>query len=69
MLQPLQLPYAPHITKNPIYEFLFAHDLVHIFKPVKYYIDYDFETLETVYNSYVGGKTTINSHLSPFMVS
>ena len=68
-LNTVQLPYAPHITKQPIYQFLLIHHLTQYFKPTLYYITYDFETLEDEVNEEITEHTTLDAHLIPFMVS
>lgn len=64
-----QKPYAPHIQKQKIYQFLFARGMENQFKPTKYYITFDFETLEDPINEEVSEQTTIDANLVPFMVS
>ncbi len=69
-LQPCQKPYAPHITKQPIYEFLLAYNQPNLFRPTKAYITYDFETLEDLDKACKAGDSTdIHAGLVPFMVS
>jgi hypothetical protein len=65
----VQRPYAPHIQKQKIYEFLFANKLERYFKPTQYYITYDFESLENPIDEKISEKTTLNAHHIPFMVS
>ena len=64
-----QKPYAPHIQKQPIYAYLLAHGFEEYFQPTRYYITYDFETLEDVQTKQISAHTTIQAHLTPFMVS
>ncbi|MFR9543932.1 MAG: hypothetical protein SNH27_18055, partial [Rikenellaceae bacterium] len=68
-LSPVQRPYASHLVKQPIYEFLFAHGLAHLFRPTKSYITYDFETLEVKVDEISGTQSMIHANLIPFMVS
>ncbi|KAI5527115.1 hypothetical protein TVAGG3_0289040 [Trichomonas vaginalis G3] len=68
-LQPTQQPYAPHITKQKIYQFLLAYGLQDYYKPTKHYITFDFETLETTEEKSITKSTTLNAVLKPFMVS
>ena len=68
-LNSVQLPYAPHITKQQIYQFLLIHCLTKYFKPSIYYITYDFETLEDTVNEEITEHTTVDADLIPFMVS
>ena len=62
-------PYAPHIQKQKIFEFLLAHNLKHEFKPTRYFITFDFETLEKFVNKKYGSSSIQNATLHPFMVS
>ena len=64
-----QKPYAPHIQKQPIYAYLLAHGFEKYFQPTRYYITYDFETLEDAQTKQISAHTTIQAHLTPFMVS
>ncbi len=64
----VQRPYAPHIQKQRIYEFLLAHGIEHLFRPTKSYITYDFETVENAVDISTA-KTLTNAELLPFMVS
>ena len=64
-----QKPYAPHIQKQKIYKFLLAHGLQQYFQPTKYYITFDFETLEDPINESITDHTTLDANLVPFMVS
>ena len=64
-----QKPYAPHIQKQPLYAFLLANELERFFQPTRYYITYDFETLEDPRSDTVSAHTLIQANLIPFMVS
>ncbi|KAI5502408.1 hypothetical protein TVAGG3_0886340 [Trichomonas vaginalis G3] len=68
-LQNTQQPYAPHITKQKIYQWLLAHNLQEYYKPTRYYITFDFETLETKEELLLSECATLNAYLKPFMVS
>ena len=69
-LKNLQFPYAPHIQKQLIFEFLLANNLQEYFQPTQYYITYDFESLEDpIEEEKVSSKTEIKAHHLPFMVS
>ncbi|KAI5529585.1 hypothetical protein TVAGG3_0325310 [Trichomonas vaginalis G3] len=68
-LQKTQQPYAPHITKQKIYQWLLAHNLQKYYKPTRYYITFDFETLETKEELQLSECATLNAYLKPFMVS
>ncbi|KAA6380309.1 MAG: hypothetical protein EZS28_024163 [Streblomastix strix] len=52
-----QIPFAPHITGNKTYEYFWSRQELHKFKPTKYYITYDFETMEEQINKYFGKAT------------
>ena len=60
-------PYCPHILNHPVYKYYLAHRLE--WKPQKYYMTYDFETMEHVVNDPLGMSTPINSRLIPLSVS
>ena len=64
-----QKPYAPHIQKQKIYQFLLARGLQQYFQPTRYYITFDFETLEDPVNESITDHTTLDANLVPFMVS
>ena len=68
-LDNVQKPYAPHIQKQKIYRFLLAHGLQDCFQPTRYYITFDFETLEDPVNEAISEHTTLDANLVPFMVS
>ncbi|KAI5485634.1 hypothetical protein TVAGG3_0928210, partial [Trichomonas vaginalis G3] len=68
-LQKTQQPYAPHITKQKIYQWLLAHNLQEYYQPTRYYITFDFETLETKEELQLSECATLNAYLKPFMVS
>ncbi|KAA6368923.1 MAG: hypothetical protein EZS28_035550, partial [Streblomastix strix] len=54
MLSGNQIPFAPHITGNKTYEYFWSRQELQNFKPTKYYITYDFETMEEQINKYFG---------------
>jgi hypothetical protein len=47
-------PYIPHISQNPTYKYLLAHERENEFKPRQYYITFDFETMEKLYTKSFG---------------
>ncbi|KAA6358796.1 MAG: hypothetical protein EZS28_045677, partial [Streblomastix strix] len=49
-----QIPFAPHITGNKTYKYFWFRQELQKFKPTKYYITYDFETMEEQINKYFG---------------
>ena len=63
----VSLPYCPHILDNPVYEYCLAYGLQ--WKPLQYYMTYDFETMEQAVNECVSDSTIINSRLKPVSVS
>ena len=64
-LDTAQIPYAP----QPDEKFLLMHNIIKYFKPTRYYIPYDFETLENTVNEEITERTTIDANLVPFIVS
>ena len=62
-------PYVPHIDKDKLYSYLLAHNMVEKFRPTRYYITYDFETLESKVENKISSNTIVQATLSPFMVS
>ena len=65
-LEKLSLPYCPHILKNLQYAYCLANNIE--YEPIKYYITYDFETMEQPLNISTK-KTIINSQLVPISVA
>ena len=65
-LDKLSLPYCPHILKNLQYAYCLANNLS--YEPIKYYITYDFETMEQPLNI-ATKKTIVNSQLVPISVA
>ena len=65
-LDNISLPYCPHILKNLQYAYCLANNLP--YEPIKYYITYDFETMEKPLNVSTN-KTVINSQLVPISVA
>ncbi|KAA6377517.1 MAG: hypothetical protein EZS28_026956 [Streblomastix strix] len=49
-----QIPFTPHITGSKTYEYFWSRQELQNFKPTKYYITYDFETMEEQINKYFG---------------
>ena len=63
----VSMPYCPHILNHPVYEYCVAHDLK--WQPQRYYMTYDFETMEQSVDEKSGKSTVINSRLIPLSVS
>jgi hypothetical protein len=65
-----QKPYIPHIFNNKRYQYALAYDIP--CKPIRYYMTYDFETVEEkVYGDAGkrGEKSVVNSILHPLSVA
>ena len=58
-------PYIPHIMKNRTYAYCLAHNIK--YEPIRYYITFDFETMEHKVEQSISEKTVINSYLKPLM--
>ena len=67
MLDTTPQPYIPHIMKNRVYAYCLAHNIN--YQPIRYYITFDFETVEHRVESRISDKTVINSHLRPLSVA
>jgi hypothetical protein len=63
------LPYAPHILQNKTYKYLFSRERLNEFKPRRYYITFDFETMEERTEIKVGSSSKILAKLKPLAVS
>jgi hypothetical protein len=68
-LKPLSLPYVPHIQKHRLYEYLVANKLTHLFKPIRNYITFDFETAYKPIGEDYGKSSTLNATLHPISVA
>lgn len=60
-------PYVPHIMKNNLYRYCLAKNIEYV--PVRYYITFDFETMEQKLNEKISDCTTVNSRLIPLSVA
>jgi hypothetical protein len=59
--------YIPHISGNKRYEYCLAHNIP--YSPIRYFMTYDFETVEETMNVQKGDKTIINAHLHPITIA
>jgi hypothetical protein len=68
-------PFCPHITKNPTFKYLLAHGRENEFKPTRYFITFDIETVEIpILNDMdneeiTTSKTVVLSSLAPLSIS
>ncbi|KAA6362449.1 MAG: hypothetical protein EZS28_042024 [Streblomastix strix] len=53
-------PFAPHIFGNKTYQYLMAYERLIEFKPTRYFITYDFETVPIIINQGYGSKSVVN---------
>ncbi|KAA6363778.1 MAG: hypothetical protein EZS28_040695, partial [Streblomastix strix] len=53
-------PFAPHIFGNKTYQYLMAYERLDEFKPTRYFITYDFETVPRIINQGYGSKSVVN---------
>jgi hypothetical protein len=59
--------YIPHISGNKRYEYCLAHHIP--YSPIRYFMTYDFETVEETMNTHRSDKTIINAHLHPITIA
>ena len=67
MKKPKEDVYLPHIFKNRAYAYCLAHSIE--YQPIRYYITYDFETVEEHKQTPLTQATMINSYLHPLSVA
>ncbi|KAA6388642.1 MAG: hypothetical protein EZS28_015831 [Streblomastix strix] len=65
ILEKFAKPFIPHILSNKTYKYLLANNLTHLFKPTRYYITYDIETLEKKVNEKFGDSSQVIVTLIP----
>ncbi|KAA6328133.1 MAG: hypothetical protein EZS28_053749, partial [Streblomastix strix] len=53
-------PFAPHIFGNKTYQYLMAYERLDEFKPTRYFITFDFETVPRIINQGYGSKSVVN---------
>jgi ssDNA-binding Zn-finger/Zn-ribbon topoisomerase 1 len=68
-LNPISLPYVPHIQNNNYYAFLIANGRENEFQPIRNYITYDFETASMIIEKSFGDASTLDSTLHPISVA
>ena len=61
-------PYVPHLWKTS-YAKLLAHKEEQYWQPIRYYMTYDFETMEQIVDKKVSNSTVLNSRMIPLSVS
>ncbi|KAA6400047.1 MAG: hypothetical protein EZS28_004435 [Streblomastix strix] len=62
-------PFVPHILSIQTYKYLLANNLTHLFKPTRYYITYDIETLEKKVNEKYSDSSQVNATLIPYAIA
>ncbi|KAA6398613.1 MAG: hypothetical protein EZS28_005858 [Streblomastix strix] len=62
-------PFVPHILSNKTYKYLLANNLTELFKPTRYYITYDIETLEKKVNEKFGDSSQVTATLIPYAIA
>ncbi|KAA6388753.1 MAG: hypothetical protein EZS28_015721 [Streblomastix strix] len=62
-------PFVPHILSNKTYKYLLANNLSQLFKPTRYYITYDIETLEKKVNEKFGDSSQVIATLIPYAIA
>ncbi|KAA6312975.1 MAG: hypothetical protein EZS28_055833, partial [Streblomastix strix] len=68
-LEKFAKPFVPHILSNKTYKYLLANNLTHLFKPTRYYITYDIETLEKKVNEKFGDSSQVTATLIPYAIA
>ncbi|KAA6399668.1 MAG: hypothetical protein EZS28_004801 [Streblomastix strix] len=69
ILEKFAKPFVPHILSNKTYKYLLANNLTHLFKPTRYYITYDIETLEKKVNEKYGDISQVTATLIPYAIA
>ncbi|KAA6377211.1 MAG: hypothetical protein EZS28_027262 [Streblomastix strix] len=69
ILEKYAKPFVPHILSNKTYNYLLANNLTHLFKPTRYYITYDIETLEKKVNEKFGDSSQVTATLIPYTIA
>ncbi|KAA6366738.1 MAG: hypothetical protein EZS28_037735, partial [Streblomastix strix] len=69
ILEKFAKPFVPHILSNRTYKYLLANNLTHLFKPTRYYITYDIETLEKKVNEKFGDSSQVTATLIPYAIA
>ena len=67
-------PYCPVFYNNKLYVYMITHDLKEYYKPMKYYMTYDFETMDSLikgdeYKNTIDASTQKLAFLKPFSVA
>ncbi|KAA6400470.1 MAG: hypothetical protein EZS28_004009 [Streblomastix strix] len=62
-------PFVPHILSNKTYKYLFANNLIHLFKLTRYFITYDIETLEKKVNETFGDNSQVTATIIPYAIA
>ncbi|KAA6364031.1 MAG: hypothetical protein EZS28_040442, partial [Streblomastix strix] len=69
ILEKFAKPFVPHILSNKTYKYLLANNLTHLFKPTRYYITYDIETLEIKVNEKYGVSSQVTATLILYAIA
>ncbi|KAA6363548.1 MAG: hypothetical protein EZS28_040925 [Streblomastix strix] len=69
ILERFPKPFVPHILYSKTYKYLIANYLTHLFKPTRYYITYDIETLEKKVNEKYGDSSQETATLIPYAIA
>jgi hypothetical protein len=67
-------PYCPVFYNNKLFVYMLTHGLIQYYKPMKYYMTYDFETMDSLikgdeYKNSVDAATQKLAFLKPFSVA
>jgi hypothetical protein len=62
------IPYCDHITSNKTYKYLLAHNRLNEFKPRRFYITFDLETMEEKNLINIGNSSQILSIIKPLSI-
>ncbi|KAA6404423.1 MAG: hypothetical protein EZS28_000044 [Streblomastix strix] len=69
ILEKFAKQFVPHILSNKTYKYLLANNLTHLFKPTRYYITYDIETLEKKVNEKFSDSSQVTATLIPYAIA
>ncbi|KAA6387636.1 MAG: hypothetical protein EZS28_016838 [Streblomastix strix] len=69
ILEKFAKPFVLHILSNKTNKYLFANNLIHLFKPTRYYITYDIETIEKKINEKYDDSSQITATLIPYAIA
>ncbi|KAA6387051.1 MAG: hypothetical protein EZS28_017423 [Streblomastix strix] len=69
ILERFAKPFVPHILFNKTYKYLLANNLTYLFKPTRYYITYDIETLQKKVNEKFDDSSQVTTTLIPYAIA